>query len=126
MRAAGGRGSTPEIEAHPDEPILLCYGATLLADLGDMERAAAWTARAAALAGDDLRVLYNLACCYAKLGMLDPAIDCLERQASGSSIYLTLVAAWMKQDSDLDPLRTHPRYKPLMERIDAQVESGNG
>jgi adenylate cyclase len=115
-----------EIEAHPDEPILLCYGATLLADLGDTERAAAWTARAAALAGDDLRVLYNLACCYAKLGMLDPAIDCLERQASGSPIYLSLVAAWMKQDSDLDSLRTHPRYKPLMERIDAQVVSSKG
>jgi adenylate cyclase len=110
-----------EIDKHPDEPILLCYGATLLADLGDEERGAEWTARAAALAGDDLRVLYNLACCYAKLGMPDPAIDCLERQSSGSPLYLGLVAAWMKQDSDLDPLRSHPRYVALMQRIDAQV-----
>ena len=110
-----------EIEKHPDEPILLCYGAALLADLGDVERGAAWTARAAALAGDDLRVLYNLACCYAKLGELEAAIDCLERQSSGSPIYLGLVSAWMKQDSDLDPLRSHPRYVALMQRIEAQV-----
>jgi adenylate cyclase len=53
--------------------------------------------------------------------MPDPAIDCLERQSSGSPLYLGLVAAWMKQDSDLDPLRSHSRYVALMHRIDAQV-----
>jgi adenylate cyclase len=110
-----------EIAAHPDEPILLCYGGCLLADLGEMERGASWASRAAAIAGDDLRVLYNLACCYAKLGMPSEAIACLERQASGSPTYLASVTAWMKKDSDLDPLRNHPHYQALADRLDAQL-----
>ncbi|MBB5551077.1 adenylate/guanylate cyclase domain-containing protein [Rhizobium lentis] len=109
-----------EIAAHPDEPILLCYGGCLLADLGEMERGASWASRAAAIAKDDLRVLYNLACCYAKLGKPSEAIACLERQASGSPAYVASVTAWMKKDSDLDPLRDHPRYLALAGRMEAQ------
>ena len=53
--------------------------------------------------------------------MPDPAIDCLERQTSGPPLYLGLVSAWMKQNSDLDPLRSHPRYIGLIQRIHAQI-----
>jgi adenylate cyclase len=113
-----------EIALHPDEPNLLCYGGCLLADLGETERGASWAARAAALAGDDLRVFYNLACCYAKLSRPEDAIDCLERQASGSHTYVTLVAGWMKNDSDLDSLRNHPRYMALMERMEKALAKG--
>jgi adenylate cyclase len=110
-----------EIAAHPDEPILLCYGAALLADLGDMERGATWAAKAAAIAGDDLRVHYNLACCFAKLEKPEGAIDCLERQASGSALYVAQISSWMKKDSDLDSLREHPRYLALTERLELQI-----
>jgi len=115
-----------EAEAHPDEPILLCYGATLMADLGEIERGVDWTARAAALAGDDLRVLYNLGCCYSKLGKLDAAIDCLERQATGSPGHAARASEWMKMDSDMDPLRGHPRFVALLERMDAQAAATSG
>ncbi|TIN40415.1 MAG: tetratricopeptide repeat protein [Mesorhizobium sp.] len=112
-----------EIAAYPDEPILLCYGGCLLADLGEMEHGAEWASRAAAIAGNDLRVLYNLACCYAKLGKAEEAMDCLERQASGSPIYVAQTTAWMKKDSDLDSLRNHPRYLALIDRMNAQLEA---
>ncbi|NNU40843.1 tetratricopeptide repeat protein [Rhizobium sophorae] len=115
-----------EIAAHPDEPILMCYGGCLLADLGEMERGASWASRAAAIAGDDLRVLYNLACCYAKLGKPAEAIACLERQASGSPTYVASVVAWMKKDSDLDPLRNHPHYLALADRMEAQLAEPPG
>ncbi|TIM13658.1 MAG: tetratricopeptide repeat protein [Mesorhizobium sp.] len=110
-----------EIAAYPDEPILLCYGGCLLADLGEMEHGAEWASRAAAIAGNDLRVLYNLGCCYAKLGKAEEAMDCLERQASGSPIYVAQTTAWMKKDSDLDSLRNHPRYLALIDRMNAQL-----
>jgi adenylate cyclase len=115
-----------EVEAHPDEPILLCYGATLMADLGEIGRGVDWTARAAALAGDDLRALYNLACCYAKLGNLDAAIDCLERQATGSPDHAARLSEWVKMDSDMDPLRSHPRFVAFLERMDAQAAATGG
>ncbi|UVC17881.1 adenylate/guanylate cyclase domain-containing protein [Mesorhizobium onobrychidis] len=110
-----------EIAAYPDEPILLCYGGCLLADLGEMEHGAEWASRAAAIAGNDLRVLYNLACCYAKLGKAEEAMDCLERQATGSPIYVAQTTAWMKKDSDLDSLRNHPRYLALIDRMNAEL-----
>jgi adenylate cyclase len=110
-----------EIAAHPDEAILLCYGGCLLADLGEMADGAEWASRAAAIAGNDLRVLYNLACCYAKLGKTEEAIDCLERQASGSPIYVAQIAAWMKKDSDLDSLRSYPGYSALAERLQTRL-----
>lgn len=70
---------------------------------------------------NDLRVLYNLACCYSKLGKAEEAIDCLEQQASRSPIYVAQVAAWMKQDSDLDSLRNYRRYSALADRLEAQL-----
>ncbi|NKM65031.1 tetratricopeptide repeat protein [Rhizobium leguminosarum bv. viciae] len=115
-----------EIAAHPDEPILMCYGGCLLADLGEIERGASWASRAAAIAGDDLRALYNLACCYAKLGKPAEAIACLERQTSGSPTYVASVVAWMKKDSDLDPLRNHPRYLALADRMEVQLAEPPG
>ncbi len=108
-----------EVAEHPDQPILLCYGGCLLADLGEVDKGTLWASRAAAIAGDDLRVLYNLACCYSKLGKIPEAIACLERQTEGSPAYLTSVAAWMKSDSDLDPLRQHQGFMVLAERMQA-------
>lgn len=69
---------------------------------------------------------YNLACCYAKLSRSEEAIDCLERQASGSQTYVALVAGWMKNDSDLDSLRNHPRYLALANRMEAQPAPAKG
>jgi adenylate cyclase len=111
-----------EVDLHPDEPNLLCYGATLMGDLGDIERGVEWTTRAAALAGDDLRVLYNLGCCYSKLGELETAIDCLERQASGAPAYVARMCEWMPKDSDMEPLRDHPRFQALLARMNALSE----
>ncbi|MBY3233396.1 adenylate/guanylate cyclase domain-containing protein [Rhizobium laguerreae] len=112
-----------EVAEHPDEPILLCYGGCLLADLGELEKGGLWASRAAAIAGDDLRVLYNLACCYSKLGKVPEAIACLERQTEGSPAYVTSVAAWMKTDSDLDPLREHQSFLVLSDRMQALTVS---
>ena len=48
--------------------------------LGDTDRALAWATHAGSLAGgDDYLVLYNLACCYARLGKREEAADSLER-----------------------------------------------
>jgi adenylate cyclase len=55
---------------------------------------------------------YNAACTYSLLGELDLAFDLLE-------IFLPKVGPdaklWFKNDSDLDPIRTHPRYQKLLE-----------
>jgi adenylate cyclase len=55
---------------------------------------------------------HNAAWTYSLLGEFDGAIDLLEicLQQFGSDMKL-----WFKTDSDLDPIRTHPRYQKLLE-----------
>jgi adenylate cyclase len=64
---------------------------------------------------DDILTQYNAACVYSRLGDIEPAFDFLERLLphAGRELY----AGWIKHDSDLDPLRSHPRYRKVLELI---------
>ena len=110
-----------EIKAHPDNASALCYGAGMLAAIGQVERALAWASRAEMFAGDNIPVQYNIGCCYAQLGKPEQAIDCLEHQLAASHAYLILRLPWMRQDSDLDSIRTHPRFVALVNRMEVQI-----
>jgi adenylate cyclase len=61
---------------------------------------------------DDNLARYNAACTYSQLGEIDRAIELLEIcvQHFGSDMKL-----WFTKDSDLDPVRNHPRYQKLLE-----------
>ncbi len=107
-----------EVKAHPDNAGALSFGAGMLANIGEVERALSWAARAEMFAGDNIPVQYNIGCCYAKLGKPEQAIDCLERQLGASHAYLILRLPFMRQDSDLDPIRTHQRFIALVKRIE--------
>ncbi len=76
-----------------------------------------WVARAIQYRPGRRHTLYNVACVYAQLGEYDKSLDCLERsfEISGSSTFL----GWMKNDPYFDPVREHPRYKAIVEKLDA-------
>lgn len=54
----------------------------------------------------------NVACAYAVAGEADKALDALERVFAEGTANL----AWIEQDSDLDALRSHPRFAALQRR----------
>lgn len=93
----------------PDDERALYLGASCLSSLGDTGRAREWAKRAVAMEPDDSAVLYNVACVYALLGLHDTAIDCLERAVQNGFGHWE----WIAHDSDLDPLRAHPRFAAL-------------
>ena len=103
-----------ELTLHPEDPRPAHLGAGALFELGEMDRAREWIARALAIDPDDPLTLYNVACGYTKLGDLDLACDLLERAIRTSGPEL---AKWAKHDSDLDGLRSHPRFQKLLEQI---------
>lgn len=108
----GIRRAEEALRLHPEDSKPAQMGAAALATLGAREQALEWLSRALAIDPDDNSARYNAACIYSLLGEIDRAIDLLE-------IYLRQVGPdlkrWFKNDSDLDPIRGHPRYQTLLE-----------
>lgn len=100
------------LKLQPDDERALYLGAGCLATLGQPAKAREWAKRAVAMEPEDSAVLYNVACVYAELGLKDSAIDCLEQAIKAGFGHWE----WIEHDSDLDPLREHPRFKAVMQR----------
>jgi adenylate cyclase len=103
-----------ELNLHPENSGPAQVGAIALAQLGERDRALDWAAHALAIDPDDLLALYNVACVYSQLGELNLAIDLMEKVLPICSPELKL---WIDQDSDLHPIRSHPRYQKLLKTI---------
>jgi non-specific serine/threonine protein kinase len=100
------------LELHPDDARALYLGACALGRLGERTRSLEWAERALAIDPEDCGILYNVACTYALQGKTEEAIDCLEQAMTRALWY----KRWALHDSDLNPLRAHPRFLALMER----------
>ncbi len=103
-----------ELTLHPDNPRPAYLGAAALVTLGQNDRAKEWLARTLAIDPDDILTQYNAACIYSRLGEIDTAFDLLERLLPHANHE---TKAWIKHDSDFDPLRDHPRYQRILELI---------
>ncbi|MGO7581096.1 tetratricopeptide repeat protein [Rhizobium ruizarguesonis] len=107
----GIKKADQEMRLHPENANVACLGATVLAFLGERDQALEWLARSLATDPNDINIQYNAACTYALLGEIDRAIDVLEvwmPQVGGE------MRLWFKNDSDLDSIRSHPRYSRLV------------
>jgi adenylate cyclase len=101
------------LELHPDDARALYLGAGALCQLGDRVRAEDWLNKAKVMEPDDPGVLYNVACCYSLLGKTEEAITCLEKAVDLGFAF----RQWILNDSDLNTIRTHPRFTALLERL---------
>ena len=98
------------VEMHPDDARALYFGAGALCRAGRREECLNWTHRALGIDSEEPLTLYNVACVYALLGRADEAVDCLEKCINHG----TGNREWIKNDSDLDSLRSHPRFQALL------------
>jgi adenylate cyclase len=105
-----------ELTLHPENPRPAYLGAGALVTLGETDRAREWVSRALAIDPDDVLTQYNAVCVYSLLGDIEPALDLLERLLPHAGHELK--SGWIIHDSDLDPLRSHPRYKKILELIE--------
>jgi non-specific serine/threonine protein kinase len=106
-------GVKARVREHPDDTRAWTMGAAVLAELGEPERAAEWTARAIAIDPDEPIIQYNAACVYVSLGRHDEAIRCLGASAGHGG----LSPGWIANDPDLDPLREDPRFQAIVRSL---------
>ncbi len=105
-----------ELTLHPEDARPAYLGAIALVTLGERERAREWASRALSIDPDDVMTQYNVACVHSLLGDIEQAFDLLERLLPNAG--QELKRGWIKHDSDLDPLRSHPRYQKVLEIIE--------
>jgi TolB-like protein/Tfp pilus assembly protein PilF len=98
---------------NPDDARALYMAANGLAALGERERSRQFLERALAIRPDDPMLLYNAGCIFAMLGLAEHALDCLEKAVRGG---LTQ-KGWYVHDSNLDPLRSLPRFQELLHSL---------
>lgn len=104
----------------PDDTHTTLYGASVLAFLGQKERAEEWTRRALILDPDDTLVQYNSACALVQVGDIDTALTLLERCHEGMS---SEFAKWTRNDIELAPLRQHPRFIELLRKAEERNDT---
>ena len=107
------------IEWNPDDARALHLGAGSLIVLGKYDRAKRWLRRALAMDPDDSVVLYNVACNFTTMGEYEEALDYLEKSVANGMVS----ASWMRNDDDLAPLRDMPRYRALLQQLEALESS---
>jgi tetratricopeptide (TPR) repeat protein len=112
-RVRGVRIAEERLKLQPDDVRALYMGANGLIALGDHDRALEWATLALGMEPDEPMVLYNVACIFSLAGKREEAINHLER-----SVHLGLrQVGWIQNDSNLDPIRAHPRFVALMREL---------
>ena len=101
------------IAAEPDHGRALGYGAALLADLGERERAKEWIERGTLVDPHNTILHFNFVCALARIGEIDPALDLLSSVIAKASAGWLI---WLDNDTDLDPLRSQPRFAEIVRK----------
>jgi adenylate cyclase len=115
-RAADLRGLQvveKHVQMYPDDSRALLFGATQHLQAGNRGKCLEWVARALAITPDEPITFYNAACNYSLAGEVENAIRCLEKAITSGMAQRD----WIEHDSDLDPVRQHPRFQALLSRM---------
>jgi adenylate cyclase len=115
----GLRRAEEALRRFPESSRPAQLGAASLSSIeGEDGKAKQWLERALAIDPGDTHIKYNAACVWAQLGEHDRALDLLE-------VWSGHVGRenkdWLEHDPDIDPLRSLPRYRKLLELIDAGI-----
>jgi serine/threonine protein kinase/tetratricopeptide (TPR) repeat protein len=112
-RREGIRRAERQLELEPDNARALILGACALVTEGHTERGLEWTRRALTTAPEDPAVIVNTACVYARAGMKEEALACLEK-TFGRGLGKR---GWIEKDPDYDSLRDDPRFQALLNKL---------
>ncbi len=98
---------------HPDDARAIYMAANGFVAVGEREKGRRLAERALTIQPDEPMLLYNVGCIFCMLGMIDKALDCLEKAAATG---LTQ-KSWYEHDTNLDAARRHPRFQKILKSL---------
>jgi len=110
MRRLGIKLAEEHLKVNPSDSRALYLAANGLVALGDRESGEAYVKRSLQVSPEDPMLLYNVGCVYSLLGRVEAALECLDQAAARGMTQ----RGWYEHDSDLAPLRDHPRFQQLL------------
>ena len=102
------------LDLNPDDARAFYLGAGALIRAGEPEEALQWLEKAVSINPHETAVLYNATCIYSLLGKFDEALDYFEKAIEAGFAS----KEWIENDSDLDPIRDHPRFQKALKKLD--------
>ena len=99
------------LELNPDDNRALNMGAFALLRLGQAEEAKKWMSTSMQNAPMDSIIQYNGACFFSLAGDVEHALDCLENCLIKVG---NISREWLLHDSDMDNIRSNPRYTAII------------
>jgi TolB-like protein/Flp pilus assembly protein TadD len=112
-RRLGIEAAEARLKLNPDDVRALYMGANGLVALGEYEKGLEWAGMALEMDPNEPMVLYNVACIQSLAGRPGDAINTLEKAVHSG---LTQ-RGWLENDSNLQPLRSNPRYQALIDSM---------
>jgi tetratricopeptide (TPR) repeat protein len=102
---------------HPEDSRALYMAANGLVALGEDERGLDLARQALAIDPAEPMVLYNVACVQALAGRAEEAMASIEQSVRTGLNQLD----WLKNDSNLDLLRSDPRFQALVRYLEERA-----
>jgi serine/threonine protein kinase/Flp pilus assembly protein TadD len=102
-----------QLELDPTDRRALSLTSGSLFEIGEKERAFDWQNKALELYPEDVGVLLNGACLYARAGLKEEALELIEKvfgKGYGKR-------NWIENDPDYDSLRDEPRFQALLNKL---------
>ncbi len=119
MRRRAINNAEEHLKVNPDDVRAYYMSANAMVAVGEVERGLERTRLALRLEPLDCMVLYNAGCIFAMTGHLEEALDCLEKSVQVGNIQFR----YFQHDSNLDPLRGHPRFQALMRVLEERLRT---
>jgi adenylate cyclase len=109
----GLRRAKAFLAVNPDENLALNMGAFALQRLGKFDEAEEWMSTSLNNSPSNSVVNYNAAGFYALADEIDKSLGFLAQSADTGCFNLS----WLEQDSTLDSVRDHPRFKEIVDQF---------
>ena len=102
-----------QLHINPTNARALYMGAAALVHVGNQKRGLDWAKQALKMDPNEPATFYNVACTFIVAGKIEKGLEYLQKAVKAGFARKD----WMLYDSDLDPLRDHPAFISLINKL---------